>query len=89
MTPNMIIGLVHSAVNTALMIAGPMLLTALAVGLLVGLIQAITQIQEQTLTFVPKLGAVVAALVVTLPWILQTLVSFFVEVLQAMPTMAG
>jgi flagellar biosynthesis protein FliQ len=89
MTPSTVLGLVQHSVSTALLIAAPMLATALAVGILVGLIQAITQVQEQTLTFVPKLGAVALALVATLPWVLQTLVAFFTEMMRAMPDLVG
>ena len=89
MTEGIFFDTMRQGLWTAVLVSTPILSVALVTGLTVGLFQALTSIQEMTLTFVPKLGAVVLALVATLPWILQTLVAFFVEILQAMPTMAG
>jgi flagellar biosynthesis protein FliQ len=65
----------HSLVMT-LMIAGPMLIVGLVVGVVVSLIQAVTQIQEQTLTFVPKITAMILAAILLLPWIEQRLLAY-------------
>lgn len=64
------------AIFIALKVATPVLIASLAVGLLISLFQAITQIQEQTLTFVPKMVAIVAVLLILGPWMLRTLVTF-------------
>ena len=61
--------LVRHTLFLALLIAAPMLLIGLAVGVLVSLVQAVTQIQEQTLTFVPKIAAMIVAAIVLMPWI--------------------
>jgi flagellar biosynthetic protein FliQ len=61
---------------TALLVASPVLLTALTVGLFVSILQAITQIHEMTLTFIPKILSIVTMLLVLIPWILQTLVNY-------------
>ncbi|HPM67080.1 MAG TPA: flagellar biosynthetic protein FliQ, partial [Piscinibacter sp.] len=74
---------------TLLMVAAPMLLTVLAVGLLVSIFQAATQINEATLTFVPKILAAVAVLAVAGPWMLTTLVEYLQRTLQAIPTVVG
>jgi flagellar biosynthetic protein FliQ len=71
------------------MVAVPMLLTVLAVGLLVSIFQAATQINEATLTFVPKILAAVAVLAVAGPWMLTTLVEYLQRTLQAIPTVVG
>ena len=72
----MIISIIKDAIQTGLMVAAPILVTSLVVGLLISIFQATTQIQEQTLTFVPKL--IVAAVVglIAGPWMLHTVVSF-------------
>ena len=72
-----------------LMIAAPMLLTVLAVGLVVSIFQAATQIHEATLSFVPKIIAAVAVLVVAGPWMLTSLVEFLQRTLQAIPSVVG
>lgn len=70
-------------------LAAPLLLSALAVGLLVGVFQAATQIQEQTLSFIPKLMALVIALIVMGPWLLQTWISFTQSLFLRIPTLIG
>ena len=71
------------------MVAAPMLLTVLAVGLLVSIFQAATQINEATLSFVPKVVAAVAVLAIAGPWMLTTLVEYLQRTLQAIPTVVG
>jgi flagellar biosynthetic protein FliQ len=66
-----------------------MLLTVLAVGLIVSIVQAATQINEATLSFVPKVIAAVAVLAVAGPWMLTTLVEYLQRTLQAIPTVVG
>jgi flagellar biosynthesis protein FliQ len=72
-----------------LMVAAPVLLTILAVGLLVSIFQAATQIHEATLSFVPKVIAAVAVLAVAGPWMLTTLVEYLQRTLQAIPSVVG
>ena len=73
----------------ALIIAGPLLLIALVIGLLVSVVQAVTQIQEQTLAFVPKLFAVGAAFLIGLPWILQMLMRYTIELFRSLPSLVS
>lgn len=81
--------LMRSAVQTALVIAAPMLIAALLVGLVVGLLQAVTSIQEQTLTFIPKLLVMTAVFVALLPWILSRLVEYLATIIKSLPTMVA
>lgn len=81
MTPDEVVDLGRSALSIAVLMSSPMLLSALLTGLLVGLFQAATQIQEQTLSFIPKLLVMVIALVVTGPWLLQTILNFTTELI--------
>lgn len=89
MSEGAIVSLGRDAVLTVLLVAGPLLLAGLGVGLLVSLFQATTQIQEQTLTFIPKIVAVLVALVVFGAWMLRTLVEFTMRVFSAMPQVIG
>src|SRR6185312_813302 len=68
--------LVRQALYLALIISAPMLLIGMAVGIVISLFQAVTQIQEQTLTFVPKIAAMIVAAVVLMPWIGQQLLDY-------------
>ena len=72
-----------------LMVSAPVLLVVLGVGLLVSIFQAATQIHESTLSFVPKMIAAVAVLVVAGPWMLNSLVEYLQRMLQAIPTVVG
>jgi flagellar biosynthetic protein FliQ len=71
------------------MTAAPLLLTALVVGVLVSFLQAITQVQEQTLTFVPKFVAIAIMGLVMLPWLLQNLVGYIRETIHSLPVLVG
>jgi len=71
------------------MLAAPLLIPALVIGLLVGMFQAATQINEMTLSFIPKLAIVGIALVVAGPWMLDTLISFTRELYQNIPALIG
>ncbi len=77
--------LAQETLRTVLLVAGPMLALSLLVGLIVSILQAATQIQEQTLSFVPKLLAVGAALLLFGSWMLRTLVEFCHAVLGSLP----
>ena len=69
------------AIKVMIMIAGPLLLAAMAIGIIVSVIQAITQINESTLTFIPKMVAVILVLVVMAPWMLETLQTYTIDIL--------
>lgn len=89
MSHQLVIELARNAMMTALMLAGPLLLAALVVGLLVSIVQAVTQLQEQTLSFVPKLLAIAVVLLVALPWMLQVIVRYTVELFRSIPALVS
>jgi flagellar biosynthetic protein FliQ len=74
--------------TNAVTLAAPILITAMVIGLAVSLFQSVTSIQEQTLTFVPKALAIVALLILLMPWMLRTLVEFAAGMIGKMPQMA-
>ncbi len=76
MTPEFAIDLGRKAVETVLLIAAPMLLASLVIGLLVSIFQAATQINEQTMTFIPKIVAVLVTLLLFAPWLIKVLLAF-------------
>jgi flagellar biosynthetic protein FliQ len=82
------IDVARGAFLTALQLGGPLLAASLCVGMLVSIFQAVTQINEQTLSFVPKIVAVSAALAVLGPWMATTLVNYMVGVFNALPQLA-
>lgn len=81
-----IMTIVKKALITGLLIAGPLLIISLVVGLIISIFQAATQIQEQTLTFVPKLIAIILVLVLGGPWMLNKLVVLTSELFQSIST---
>jgi flagellar biosynthesis protein FliQ len=89
MTPETIMGIGQHALVVTLMIAAPLLLTALAVGLLVGVLQAATQINEMTLSFIPKLLSLAAVLVIAGPWMLRTLIDYTRHLIESLPSLVG
>ena len=76
MSESMVIGVIKDAIYTGLLISAPILISAIVIGLLISIIQATTQIQEQTLTFVPKLIAIALIGVISGSWMLRNLVAF-------------
>jgi flagellar biosynthetic protein FliQ len=84
-----VVDLARNAMLMALSLAAPMLIVALAVGLMVSVVLAVPQIQEQTLTFVPKLLAVSLVALVALPWMLQMAVKYTSELLRSIPSLAS
>jgi flagellar biosynthetic protein FliQ len=89
MTPEVVMNLGQDALMMTMMLAGPLLLAALGVGLLIGIFQAATQIQEMTLSFIPKLGALVVALLIGGPWMIRTLVEFTTRLFNDIPMLVG
>ncbi len=69
------------AIRTMILLAGPMLIAAMVIGIIVSVLQAITQINESTLTFIPKMVAIVVVLMVMAPWMLETLKTYAAGVL--------
>jgi flagellar biosynthetic protein FliQ len=85
MTPEFLVDLALRTLRTALLLATPPLVAGLVVGVVVSIFQAVTQIQEQTLVQVPKMFAVVAVLMVLLPWMLRLLIDFTVHLFTHIP----
>lgn len=87
MTETFLATLGHDALLLALLIAAPMLGISLLIGLIVSLFQAMTQINEQTLTFVPKIIGIGLVLLLAGPWMLQQMMRFTVQIMELMPNM--
>ena len=87
MTPETVTTIGQQALWVTMMIAAPMLLSALAVGLMVGMFQAATQINEMTMSFIPKLLVLVAALVVAGPWMLSVISTYTVQLFAQIPSL--
>jgi len=83
------VDLIRHALTVAVLVSAPLLLTALVVGILVSLIQAVTQIQEQTLTFIPKLLSMAAVFIILLPWLIAQLVQYLIGVMRSLPTLTS
>ena len=89
MTPENVMDLAHHMLLVTAMIAAPLLLIALIAGLIIGMFQAATQINEATLSFIPKLLLLVLTLFAAGPWILRVLVDFTRDLYSSIPTMIG
>ncbi|HKK20433.1 MAG TPA: flagellar biosynthesis protein FliQ [candidate division Zixibacteria bacterium] len=89
MDPQMVVSIGREALMLTLMISGPLLLFALVIGLGISIFQAITQIQEMTLTFVPKIIAVALALLIFLPWMINMATDFTRHMFALIPTLVG
>ena len=89
MTPQMVLTFGREALTLLLMISLPVLLTVLAVGLVVSIFQAVTQINENTLSFVPKLVAAVLVFAIAGPWMLTTVVDFIRRTIENIPNALG
>jgi len=85
LSADFVINIARQAMLIAILIAAPMLGFGLLVGLIVSIFQAVTQINEMTMTFVPKIIAVAAAFAIFLPWILRLLVDFTIQFIQMFP----
>jgi flagellar biosynthetic protein FliQ len=89
MTPEYVIRLGQETLLLAMYVSGPALVVALVVGLLISVFQAVTQIHEMTLTFIPKIVAVAAVTMMILPWIIQRMVDFTVRLISSIPGLVG
>ena len=87
MSHALVVDLARNAIMLALLVAGPMLVVALLVGLTVSVLQAVTQIQEQTLAFLPKLIGVAVVFLLALPWIIQLMVKYTTELFRSLPSL--
>jgi flagellar biosynthetic protein FliQ len=85
MSPDFIIGFAREGIEVTMMVAAPMLLVGLVVGLTIGILQSVTQIQEMTLTFIPKIVAVLTSLLIFAPWIMNKLVTFSANIIRNIP----
>jgi flagellar biosynthetic protein FliQ len=89
MTPENVMDLAHKTLMVTTLISAPLLLIALITGLVIGMLQAATQINESTLSFIPKLLMLVLSLFVAGPWILRVLIDFTHELYSSIPAMIG
>lgn len=89
MTPETVLTVGRQAMEITAILAGPLLISSLIVGLIVAMFQAATQINEMTLTFIPKLITIAAVLLIAGPWLLQSLIGFTVRLFQSIPNMIG
>jgi flagellar biosynthesis protein FliQ len=89
MTPETVMTLAQHALIVTTMLAAPMLIAALVAGLAVGMVQAATQINEMTLSFIPKLLVLVATIFIAGPWMLKLLVSYTRQLFESIPSLIG
>lgn len=89
MTPESVMSLGRHAMEITLMVAAPMLLVALVVGLIVSIFQAATQINETTLSFIPKLVGIFIVLIIAGPWMLSVMLDYMREVFTNLPALVG
>ena len=88
MTFGYLVNLVRSGVLQVLLMAAPMLIIGMSVGLIISIFQATTSIQEQTLTFVPKIAAILLTLVFFGPWIFSSMMQFTIRLFQTIPALS-
>ncbi|SDZ73965.1 flagellar biosynthetic protein FliQ [Desulfuromusa kysingii] len=86
MTPEYVVTIGRQAIETTLMCSAPMLIAALGIGLIISIFQAATQINEQTMTFIPKIIGVFVTLLIFAPWILQKATGFLISIFNQLPT---
>ncbi len=86
MTTDFVVGIMAETIKVTLLVSAPVLLVGLIVGILISLFQAVTQIQEMTLTFIPKIVACFIALVAALPWMINILLTFAHSLFSNIPT---
>jgi len=89
MTPEVVMNIGRQAIEMTLILSGPLLLAALVVGLIISIFQAATQINEQTLSFIPKLLATFLVLILAGPWMLQMMVDYIRRLFESIPQMIG
>ena len=88
MTPETVTTIMAEAIKITLLVSAPMLIIGLLVGLSISVFSAVTQIQEMTLTFVPKIVAVFMALLITMPWLIEKLTTYTINLFNSIPMLA-
>ena len=89
MTPESVMTLGQKAMEVTLMVSAPLLLVALATGLLISIFQAATQINEMTLSFIPKLLAISVRMILAGPWMLSVMIDYMRQILESIPAAVG
>jgi len=89
MTPELVMNIGRQAIEMTLILSGPLLLAALVIGLIVSIFQAATQINEQTLSFIPKLLGMFIVLILAGPWMLQMMVDYIRRLFESIPQIIG
>ncbi len=89
MSPETVMSIGQRALEMTLMLAAPMLLVGLAIGILIGIFQAATQINEMTLSFIPKLLGIAATLLLLGPWMLKELIGYTRMLIESIPSLVG
>ena len=89
MTPDFVVGLAKNAIELTLLLSMPMLGIGLIVGVVISIIQAATQIQEMTLSFIPKILAIFLALLVSFPWLMDKMITFTRQLIENIPNIIG
>ncbi|HET7321054.1 MAG TPA: flagellar biosynthesis protein FliQ, partial [Longimicrobiaceae bacterium] len=85
----LVVDLARNAIMMALLLAGPFLAVSMVVGLVISVLQAVTQIQEQTLSFVPKVFAIGALFLISMPWLIQMMVKYTTELFRSLPSLVS
>ncbi|MBK7355542.1 flagellar biosynthesis protein FliQ [Propionivibrio sp.] len=89
MSPELVMNMGRQAIEMTLILAGPLLLSALLIGLVISVFQAATQINEQTLSFIPKLLGIFVVLILAGPWMLQMMVDYIRRLFESIPQFIG
>lgn len=89
MTPEVVMNIGREAIEMTLLLSGPLLLAALVIGLIISIFQAATQINEQTLSFIPKLVGTFLVLILAGPWMLQMMVDYIRRLFESIPQIIG
>ncbi len=89
MTPELVMDIGRQAIEMTMILAGPLLLAALVIGLIISIFQAATQINEQTLSFIPKLLGMFLVLILAGPWMLQMMVDYIRQLFESIPQFIG
>jgi len=89
MTPELVMNIGRQAIEMTLILSGPLLLSALVIGLIISIFQAATQINEQTLSFIPKLVGTFLVLILAGPWMLQMMVDYMRRLFESIPQIIG
>ena len=89
MTPELVMNIGRQAIEMTLILSAPLLLAALVIGLIISIFQAATQINEQTLSFIPKLVGMFLVLILAGPWMLQMMVDYIRRLFESIPQLIG